>query len=727
MVTVLQNLQKKSRRRLRRAERSHQRLDIQGLRMVAVTTVFASHLWDWPPGGFIGVDVFFVISGFLITGNLLRAAEKSGNISFRNFYWNRIRRIVPAATGVLALTYLAATLVFLPFRAEAIGIDALFAFLFMSNWWFAHKETNYFAADDAVSPVLHYWSLSIEEQFYFVWPALIFLIGLLVARKAWSHQHRMRTAGIAMLCIVCASLTWAVYETAHAPAFAYFNTFARIWELGVGALLATSVGALARIPTDVKPILSWCGLSAIAASIFLINEGSLGFPAPWAILPVAGSALVIAAGVGKEPRAQAFLRNPVSVYIGNISYSLYLVHWPVIVILGSIMPRGGYFSAAAVAISLGLSILSFHLVENPLRYGSWKKRSRTSKPKRSTQRRRSELHQSTTTAATVVGLLLLTAGLAAYSVRPIVASQTLPPLVASTDGDPADEAVANIGPITSALQKEIAEALAATSWPPLDPTMEEAMSTPESPPEVHACNGADPSVQDECAWGSASASTEALIVGDSVALAYAGPLRQLALNSEGKLRLRVAAMGGCEFVDVPIYNPDESVVAKCPNYVERVVDYINAAKPDVVIISNIYGPRKVVGTNSNITYRDWSDALQRLIDKFRTNVGEVVLLSAPPADKNIRECYGKRSGVPADCISEVGGTWRSLAYAEQRVADSVGGTWIDSRPWFCSPEGLCPSFVGSTPTKLDTNHMSLAYGEKLHPAIGESFATAGVF
>lgn len=339
------------RRRRHRAERAHQRLDIQGLRMVAVLTVFVFHLFGWPEGGFVGVDVFFVISGFLITGNLLRMAERRGNIQFTQFYWNRVRRIVPAATVVLALTYLASTLVFIPYRAHQVGIDALFAFIFMSNWWFAAQETDYFAIGSAVSPIQHYWSLSIEEQFYFVWPALVFVIGMFVARKRWTHGHRMRLAAAVMSFFIAVSLGWALYETATSPTWAYFNTLARMWELGVGALLATSVGTLARIPSKAKPWLSWSGLALIAISVLILRENSAGFPAPWALLPVAGATLVIAAGVGGEPAGQLFLRNPASVYIGNISYSLYLVHWPVIVIVGAMMPRSGYYYTAEVSPS----------------------------------------------------------------------------------------------------------------------------------------------------------------------------------------------------------------------------------------------------------------------------------------------------------------------------------------------------------------------------------------
>jgi peptidoglycan/LPS O-acetylase OafA/YrhL len=724
MTAVLHQFQKQSRRQRRRAERTQQRLDIQGLRMVAVLTVFATHLWGWPGGGFVGVDVFFVISGFLITGNLLRMAERTGNVSFKKFYWSRVRRIVPAATVVLVLTYVASTLVFLPFRANQVGVDALFAFVFMSNWWFGVHQTNYFAGGDAVSPIQHYWSLSIEEQFYFVWPALIFVIGLVIARKAWTHGHRMRLAGMVMAGVVAASLGLALYETSTSPMWAYFNTFDRVWELGVGALLATAIGSLARIPVQVKPWLSWAGLAVIAVSIFLISENSIGFPAPWALLPVAGSAMVIAAGVEREPTHQSFLRNPVSVYIGNISYSLYLVHWPVIVIVGALMPKGAPFYLAAVAFSFGLAVASFHFVENPLRYTDWQAIRRAAKD----VRRHRYRPQRSSRYGAVAALFLVTLGVCAYAVRPNV-HQQLPPSVGADAAATVNPSGAQPkwGPLTSALQAEITQALTATEWPPLDPTMEAAMHTPESPLEVHACSGVDPLAVQTCTWGSPTAAARVVIVGDSVALSYAGPLRELAMNSGGQIQVHVAAMGGCEFVDAAISSPDQSIVDACPGFRQHAIELINSDKPDVVIISNIYGTKRAVGSEQSMTITEWSKSLSQMIDKFRANTKEVVLLSAPPADKNVRECYGGRSSVPADCISRVDETWRSIAKAEQDVAATAGGTWIDSRPWFCSDAGFCPSFVGSTPTKLDTYHMTTAYGEKIYRVIGESFKAAGVF
>jgi peptidoglycan/LPS O-acetylase OafA/YrhL len=690
--------------------------------MVAVLTVLAFHVCGWPRGGFIGVDVFFVISGFLITGNLLRMAESRGNVSFTRFYWNRVRRIVPAATVVLICTYVAAVLVFLPFRANQVGVDALFAFVFMSNWWFAAEQTDYFAAGDAVSPIQHYWSLSIEEQFYFVWPALIFLVGLVVARKAWGHARRMGLAAAVMACVVAVSLGWALYETATSPTWAYFNTFARVWELGVGALLATAVGVLARIPVAVKPWLSWAGLGLIAASLVLITEGSVGFPAPWAMMPVAGAALVIAAGVGGEP-TQGFLRNLASVYVGNISYSLYLVHWPVIVILGAIMPHGIYFYLAAVALTFGSAIASYHFVENPLRYSDWRKARATVHE----IRRRHFRLQRSSRYATVAVLALLAVTLTAYALRPTASStEAQPPVTASPSGASPVLAEPELGPLAADLQRQITAALSATQWPPLDPSMESGIK--ESwPPEINRCADTAPPGDGDCTWGSPTASTRIVVVGDSVAMHYANSLRALAVNSGGQIQVHAEAMGGCPFTNDPVYTSDQELVDACPARKQHAVDYINANKPTVVIVSNQYVPYHRIGVEPPMTPDEWFDSVHQMVDKVRGSTAKIAWLSAPPMDKNIKDCYGTRASAPADCISRVTSRWLSMAATERRLAESVGGVWVDSRPWFCNADGLCPSFVGSTPTKHDAVHSTRAYEEMVYPVMNESFRAAGVF
>lgn len=714
-----------SRRRRRRAERVGKRLDIQGLRMVAVLTVFANHLWGWPDGGFIGVDVFFVISGFLITSNLLHTAESKGNVSFKDFYWNRVRRIVPAATVVLIFTCIAAYAIFVPFRAREVGVDALWAFAFMSNWWFGIKDTDYFtAAAGTISPLQHYWSLSIEEQFYFIWPALIFVISIVVLRKNWGHQKRLRLAAATMAAIITASFAWALYQTAAAPAWAYFDTFARVWELGVGALLACAGEILRRLPDVMRPLLSWAGLGLIAVGLFVISESASGFPAPWALVPVAGAALVIAAGVGAEPRFQPFLRNPVAGYIGDISYSLYLVHWPVIVLLGSLMDAGIHFSVTVLALGFGLAIASYHIVENPLRKADLPKFRQAVFEIR---RRRYQPDRSTGYAA-VAAVTLTVVALVSYIARPEAYEQATPPPLAVAAPQEVDPSgiKANLGPLATELQREITAALQATEWPALDPTLESVMNDPSvGRVNMPGCGGIVQ--QNACTWGEPTAPIRVLVVGNSVAVYYAETLREIALNSGGQIQLHTEAMPGCNFVDDLVANEDPEYVAACPGRKDAVVDLINTTKPSVVVISNNYNNKRLAGSDRDLTPGEWTASMGRLIDKFRANTKQVVLLAPPPGNVLLNECYGGRGALPADCVGTVAPVWLQMARAEREFARSVGGEWIDSRPWFCSPSGYCPSFVGTTPTKVDRSHMVPAYGLKIHRVVAESLRAANVF
>ena len=162
----------------------------------------------------------------------------------------------------------------------------------------------------------------------------------------------------------------------------------------------------------------------------------------------------------------------------------------------------------------------------------------------------------------------------------------------------------------------------------------------------------------------------------------------------------------------------------CPARKQHAIDYINNTKPQVVVVSNSYGEKTIDG--NPMSTQQWADSVQRILSKFLTNTGKVVMLSAPPADVKIADCYGKRSATPASCISKVTNQWHMMADTELGIAEAVGGVWVDSRQWFCSPRQLCPAFVGVTPTKFDAAHMAPAYGEKISAVISESLAAAGI-
>lgn len=689
--------------------------------MIAVLTVFACHLTGWPSGGFVGVDVFFVISGFLITGNLMRTAEKTGTISFWGFYKKRIRRIVPAATLVLIATYLASMLVFLPFRVHQTGVDALFALVFLANWHFAAEGTDYFGVSaESVSPLQHYWSLSIEEQFYFVWPALIFIICVVVVRKNWTHGRRMGVACVVVATIATASFGWAIYETFYSPAAAYFNTFARVWELGVGASLATMAGRLARIHASVRPILSWMGLTVICVSVLLIRESSTLFPAPLAGLPVVGASLVIAAGIGAEPAWQGFLRNPVSAYIGNVSYSLYLVHWPVIIIASAVMEESPQYYVTVVALAFSLSIVSYHAIENPLRRANI---AHLRDVRRRIRRHRYWPKKSSQIAA-VAALALLFIALFGYATRPVRIPAAPPTITANEASSTAG--AEQLRPLGAALQRDIVNALKATEWPVLDPSIEDMVSHTFLPQEVYDCTRLYTAVADPnmCTWGSPTAPIRVVLVGDSIAANYAGSLREIALDSNGQIQLDDEAMPACPFTDDLI---DRKPLAKnCAARKQSAIDIINSTKPQVVVIANLYDAGHVLGQSGDLTPAQWADNLHRIIDKIRVSAGKIVLMAPPAGNIDIESCYGRKGNTPADCVSDVSANWRAIAPAQKAMAEEIGSVWIDSRPWFCWGGKKCPSFVDGTPTKWDSAHIAPVYAQRITPVIHESLIQAGV-
>ncbi|OJV98959.1 MAG: acyltransferase [Microbacterium sp. 67-17] len=353
--------------------RTAPRRDIQGLRALAVLAVLGAHAVGWPAGGFVGVDIFFVISGFLITGMLLSEIRRRGSVSVGGFYARRARRILPAALVTLGAVVGAAFALFNTVRADQTLWDAISAALFVSNWRFAAQGTDYFHAADAVSPLQNFWSLSVEEQFYLAWPGLLVILVLLVPVAARRGAAARVVVGIAAGAIVAASFAWALTQTEAHPTLAYFSTLTRAWELAAGALLAAAVPVLTRIPRALGIVMGWLGLAGAVTAVLFIEPTAAGFPAPWAALPVVATCLVLAGGVAGDPRQRHLfpLSNSVSVFVGDMSYSLYLWHFPVIVFAAVLLPESDqriWIVLGAIAV---LSLASYFIVEQPLRYAPW--------------------------------------------------------------------------------------------------------------------------------------------------------------------------------------------------------------------------------------------------------------------------------------------------------------------------------------------------------------------
>ncbi len=342
------------------------RPDIEGLRAIAVGLVILYHAYGEPfTGGFVGVDVFFVISGFLITGLLLKEHKRAGRISIVGFYARRVRRILPAATVVVLFT-LFATYQWLGFIAgNLVANDAKWTAIFAANIHFGFVGNDYFAAQLPPSPLQHMWSLGVEEQFYVVWPG-VFLVLVLLARGA---QHRKALAG-ALSLIIAASLLWSVNQTAVSQTWAYFSPLTRAWELALGALVAVLAPTIARLRHAWVPqALALTGLAGILlAAVVLTSETR--YPGIAATLPVIGSAVLIAAGCANQRTivGRALSVRPMQ-WLGARSYSMYLWHWPLLIIPAQYATKelGAVQNTGWVLLTVVASAITYRLVENPVR------------------------------------------------------------------------------------------------------------------------------------------------------------------------------------------------------------------------------------------------------------------------------------------------------------------------------------------------------------------------
>lgn len=336
------------------------RRDIDGLRSVAVLPVVLGHAgFSSFEGGFVGVDVFFVISGFLITNILARELAET-RFSVLNFYERRARRILPALFAVLFVCFTAGWFALPPTQYEVLAKSAGSTVLFSSNIWLWWNSGDYFGADAAFDPLLHTWSLAVEEQFYLVFPLLL-----------WALFHwRPRWLVPAIAILTALSFGFSVWTTQTTPVAAFYLPHNRAWELGLGALLA--LGAIPMLRSRVsREVVAGFGLVLILFSVFTLSKETV-FPGINALPPSLGTAAIILAGMSGTTVVGRLLSTKLLVGIGLISYSLYLIHWPVLVAVRIAIDSAEIsviVAIAAIAISFVLAVASWRFIERPFRVG----------------------------------------------------------------------------------------------------------------------------------------------------------------------------------------------------------------------------------------------------------------------------------------------------------------------------------------------------------------------
>lgn len=675
------------------------RPDIEGLRAIAVVSVLVFHAGlAWTPGGYVGVDVFFVISGFLITSLMAREVERSGRLRLGAFWARRARRLLPASAVVLAFSAVG-SLLWLPVTSRReFGGDIVASALYVVNWRLGLREVDYMAENVGTSPVKHYWSLAVEEQFYLLWPLLI--VALVAAFRTRWRLGLMLGIGL----VAAASFVYTLGFSVEQPGLAFFFSTTRIWELGLGALLAVAFPTLVRaLPAGLRAALGWLGLAMVAYAVLSFDQHTV-WPGTATLLPVLGTAAVILAGGGADrgglwsPRGLLGLA-PV-VWVGALSYSLYLWHWPLLVFAEGIWgPLRVRYGLVVMLASFLPAWLSFRFVESPLR-----RSPRLARP------RPALLAGAVATTVSVVTGVGLAASFALVGTVPVATATEAPGARALDDPRYADVDWAEVDRVSE-----------------LRPSPLKAHSDTATLYDTDCVVGRDERDFQVCTFGVKRADRTVVLVGDSKAIQWFTPLERIAKHQ--RWRFVVIAKNGCSFADVVRLvsghrNPS------CEAWGPRALDTIEKMRPEVVVTTTRWGTGLPPGAST-----DDPQTRDAMVDGLVTYWDDVIATGAtlvpildtpgPPGSdapgcvqehlEQLTQCvYRKRSQLP-----KTGSAAQLEAAAEVPEANVV-----DMSPILCPDGRRCPAVIGKVLVYRSGSHIGDTYATTATRALSRELATA---
>ena len=695
----------------RRTSRKGFRPDIEGLRAVAVIAVVLYHAGiPGFGGGFIGVDVFFVISGFLITGLLWREVATTNTVALGRFYGARARRLLPAAATVGIATALVVAVVLPPLQARSVFLDGIACALYAGNYRFAMHGTDYLASDLPPSPFQHYWSLGVEEQFYLVWPVLIIGTAWLVHRLRAGAAARATPYAVVLVLVAAASLAAAVLWTRTSPAWAFFSLPTRAWELAAGGLVALSIHQWRRLPLLPATIVGWGGLALIVLTCTQLGPRT-PYPGTAALLPVLGTALVIGAGpVTGGLGAGRVLCRPAMRAIGRVSYSWYLWHWPVLLLMPPLLgePAGLPARLSATAVSGGLAVITLHLVENPGRFAAALRRSA----------------KASLTVAAAASAAAACACMLLLNVVPVPVGHGAAAPRANIVAVPPTTIAPAMSPEEAAVQHAFAQARDAVAVSAglravpsnLDPPLAKAPAD-KAAVFVNGCVRSWREIgQGECATGDIASPTTVALVGDSHAAMWNPAFQHLA--EQRHWRLETLAKVTCPLQDLHITSPYLGrEYTECKQWRAQIVNRLKAEHPRLVVLDM----SRRYGADFGFTSYDpaWIDTLGRTVAQLRS-IGAAVLVLGPVPDpgSSVPTCLSGHVDDATACAPA-----RPVAVddggvsAERAATTAGGGRYADLTDLFCTAD-RCPVIVGNTLVFRDDNHVTTEYAQLLTPVFG---------
>ena len=695
------------------------------MRAIAVGVVLLYHAHFGFSGGYVGVDVFFVLSGFLITRLLHKERDSAGRVSLSQFYARRVRRILPAATLVLLTTVLLSYQLLSPVRAHQTAVDAGYAGGFVANFHFAAVGADYLQSTQPRSLLQHWWSLAVEEQFYLVWPGLLGLTWRLFRRTA-------RSGVIVCLAVAASSFVVGLQLTNHNPSWGYFATWSRGWELAGGALCAFVWSVREEIP--LRAAGGWIGLASIAYAVFRF-DATTSFPGTACLAPVVGTMLVIVS-IGTRRSPGMVLSIPPLQWIGGRSYGIYLWHWPLLIILfDRIASPSPIWRAGVLASAVAVAAISFWLLENPVRHMPSLVRS---------------AGMSLALGAASVGLVMGTATLMSRHTADITYSTgfvatvpstttvapttttTTPPTLTTTGSliaggsDPSITSAATTAApswsdlLATKVARELQPLIAASAVQELLPdnlTPKISDQRQDHPSIYSNCLLTfSQTTSPECRFGDPSATTSIALIGDSHAVQWF-PALEAAANAN-HWKLIVLTKRACPTASVSVMLGASNPYPACDQWRTRALARIAASDTDLVVITSWRKGYKGNAGGSPYTIGDaqWREGLAKSVSPL-TSAGKTVLLlgDTPQAHQQMNACMSNhprnmtRCNLAHDTAVDLGQN-----RLEGELATALGIDHYDTSDWFCA-SGACPAVIGNMAVYLDTNHINNTYSVYLRP------------
>ena len=699
-------------------------------------------------GGYIGVDVFFVVSGFLITSLLLAELQRTGSIKLGRFWSRRARRLLPASSLVIVTTLLAGTAVLDPLALTDLARDGLAAATFTINIVLAWRQNDYLAADLAPSPLLHFWSLALEEQFYLVWPLLLQLV---------AGYRRHRRAAVALLIVVGwpISFTASVLLTDRNQPWAFFSLSTRAWELLTGAALALLMLQASRLPRFVRGAAAWAGLIVIVACAVRFDLATR-FPGPAALAPVCATAAVILGGplLGRGPIGPLNLR-PMT-WVGQRSYSIYLWHWPALVLVeAELGPLAGWERVVTLLASVVIAAVTYRILENPVRHWRWL----AAEARRGLLMASGLITASVMTAVAVVATTPVLVGTGTAAAPVVVTAVAGPPITVAVPATtaarspvtPPDGAVDRLPATGPEAPTSAVTTAGATTAPPTtvrpssdelaalnEPQLLAGLMTEAAPanlrPSLRGARGDLPGIYNDgchldaavttpgpCTFGDPTSTTTVALFGDSHAAQWFPALAQLA--DQHRWRLLVLTKKGCPTASISVFSPMVNrELRECDAWRVNVAARLAAEQPDLLLMSS-YRYRQTgawAGVDGN---QAWQRGLSDTLAAYRPLAGRVLVLGDTPTPAgDIPACVSANLSRVSACVNPRAEAVRDDRLGvEQGVAAAYDSAFVSTSNWLCSPSA-CPVIVGDVLVYRDANHLTATAASWLAPYLDAAVA-----